>query len=244
MNFRHLLALPILAQACWTATALAGDVHCPPHLGRVVVDGNVLVAAPCRLEGTTVKGNVHLYSGGSLIAVDANIDGNIQAERADFVDVSSTAVGGSVQLDEMVGDVSRVERTTVGGSIQLEGNRSRLEVLDSEIGADVQAFSNTGGVLIAGNTIDGNLQCKSNQPQPVGGSNRVHGNKEDQCANLQAEAPAGANAPLSSMAAVATNAGAPSSSAEGGGGGAMGAFAALLVPALAWQLFARRRRNR
>jgi hypothetical protein len=194
MNHRHLLSLPIVAVA-WVsgAPALADDVHCPPHLGPVVVDGNVLIVAACRLEGTTVKGNVHLYSGGSLIAVDAKINGNIQAERADFIDVTSTAVGGSVQLDEMVGDLSRVELATIGGSIQLKSNRSRLEVLDSEIGADVQAFSNSGGVLVAGNTIDGNLQCKSNEPQPVGGNNRVHGNKEDQCANLQPEALAGAS---------------------------------------------------
>lgn len=244
MNYRHLLALPVAAVACSAAPALADDVHCPPHLGRVVVDGNVLIVAACRLEGTTVKGNVHLYSGGSLIAVDASIDGNIQAERADFIDVTSSAVGGSVQLDEMVGDVSRVELAKIGGSVQLKSNRSRLEVVDSDIGADVQAFSNSGGVLITGNTIDGNLQCKSNQPQPMGGNNRVHGNEEDQCANLQSGGAAGAStAPVSSLATVASGDGAASSSSEGGGAGAMGVFAALLVPALAWQLFARRRRK-
>ena len=29
--------------------------------------------------------------------------------------------------------------------------------------------------------IDGNLQCKSNDPRPVGANNRVSGNKENQC---------------------------------------------------------------
>ncbi len=33
-------------------------------------------------------------------------------------------------------------------------------------------------------TVDGNLQCKENQPRPTGGGNIVHGNKEDQCARL------------------------------------------------------------
>jgi hypothetical protein len=42
-------------------------------------------------------------------------------------------------------------------------------------------FQNTGGVEIRRNVIDGNLQCKENQPAPVGGGNVVGGNKEDQC---------------------------------------------------------------
>ena len=37
---------------------------------------------------------------------------------------------------------------------------------------------------VARNRIDGNLQCKTNTPRPVGGRNVVQGNKEDQCARL------------------------------------------------------------
>jgi len=125
----------------------------------VTIDGNVLVAAPCRLERTTVKGNVHLYAGGSLVARWARIIGSIQAENADFINVADTDVNGDIQLDDLVGDLSRVERSTVGGSIQLKDNRSRLEVLTTDVVGDVQAFSNVGGVVIADNVIDGNLQC-------------------------------------------------------------------------------------
>jgi hypothetical protein len=38
------------------------------------------------------------------------------------------------------------------------------------VNADVQAFGNTGGVVMADNVIDGNLQCKSNNPLPAGGN--------------------------------------------------------------------------
>jgi hypothetical protein len=48
----------------------------------------------------------------------------------------------------------------------------------------VQAFQNTGGVTVARNRIDGNLQCKENSPRPTGGNNVVQGNKEDQCRAL------------------------------------------------------------
>lgn len=206
--------------------SISGDVNCPPNLGRVTVDGNVRVTAACRLDGTTVKGNVLLYSGGSLIAVDAYIDGNIQAERANYIDVAGTRVKGSIQLDGLVGMLSRVAASNVDGNIQLKDNRSRLEVLANSVNGDIQAFSNRGGVLITDNIVGGNLQCKSNSPAPTGGNNQVFGNKEDQCASLMAGAPM-ASSPAEAAAAGGVPAGAESSS--GGGGGATGPLALLLL---------------
>jgi hypothetical protein len=202
-----------------------GDINCPPDLGRVTVDGNVLVSSACRLEGTVVKGNVLLYSGGSLIARDALVVGNIQAERADFIDVERVTVKGNIQLDDMVGDVNKIRVSGVDGSIQLNGNRSTLEVVDNVVDGDVQAFSNTGGVLIADNVIGGNLQCKSNSTPPVGGNNLVYGNKEDQCADLQG----GRSADVSSGATGPT--GGTSTSESSGGGGGSGPLALLLLGA-------------
>ncbi len=215
MNIVRTLGLfvPMLGLAGLPGSASADDVHCPPFLGSVTIDGNVLVAAPCRLEGTKVIGNVHLYAGGSLVARgDTRIGGSIQAENSDFIDISGIRVDGNIQLDNLVGDRSIIDHSTIGGSIQLKSNRSRLEVLGNTVNADVQAFSNSGLAIIADNRIDGNLQCKSNDPAPAGGNNQVQGNKEDQCSNLLPEntdpAPAPAPAP-----------GAPLASADGGGGG-------------------------
>ena len=212
--------------------AVADDVHCPPDLGNVTIDGNVLVAAPCRLDRTTVKGNVHLYAGGSLVARGARIIGSIQAENADFIDVADTDMNGDIQLDDLVGDLSRVERSTVGGSIQLKENRSRLEVLDNDVIGDVQAFSNIGGVVIADNVIDGNLQCKSNAPPPVGDNNRVGGNKEDQCGNLTPESGGGSAPGSGSSGTSGTDTGSQQAAPNGGGGGGgggMGPVAAILL---------------
>jgi hypothetical protein len=214
--------------------ALADDIHCPPNLGEREVDGNVLIAAPCRLDGTTVKGSVLLYAGGSLAAVDATIRGNIQAENADFIDVENTEVIGSIQLDNMVGDVSNVRSSRIDGSIQLKSSRSRLEIQANAVGADVQAFSNTGGVLVENNVIDGNLQCKENSPAPVGGNNRVSGNKEDQCESLVPEggAPAGASA-VGTSASDATD--------GAGGAGALGPAALFLF--LSYRIASQMRRR-
>jgi hypothetical protein len=48
---------------------------------------------------------------------------------------------------------------------------------------NLQAVSNTGGLVIENNTIAENLQCKQNNPPPTGGGNTA-GDKEDQCAKL------------------------------------------------------------
>ncbi|HEU4513258.1 MAG TPA: hypothetical protein VFR87_09145 [Nocardioidaceae bacterium] len=37
---------------------------------------------------------------------------------------------------------------------------------------------------LRGTRVDGNLQCKSNDPAPVGDNNQVQGDKEDQCRGL------------------------------------------------------------
>ncbi|MDP9198386.1 MAG: hypothetical protein M3O07_04125 [Pseudomonadota bacterium] len=150
----------------------------------------------------------------SLIARDGTrVEGGIQAEDSDFIDVAETQVNGNIQLDNLVGDRSLIESSTIGGSIQLKGNRSRLDVLGNTVKADVQAFDNSGGVLIADNVIDGNLQCKSNSPLPAGGNNRVQGNKEDQCATLMPEVVGPAPAPAPAPGPV------ESPTATGGGGG-------------------------
>jgi hypothetical protein len=215
----------LLMLAAASGPARGDDVHCPPSLGNVTIDGNVLVAALCRLEGTIVIGNVHLYAGGSLIARDGvRIDGSIQGENADFIDLADTRVNGNIQLDNFVGDRSIVNRSSIGGSIQLKANRSRIEVVDNTIDADVQAFENRGLVLIAGNVVGGNLQCKENDPPPAGGNNVVEGSKEDQCASLQPENGSPGTGPVAPQAP----AGQPASG-SGGGGGSPGLLPLLLL---------------
>lgn len=164
---------------------LADDFPCPPNRGAQTIDGNVLVTGICTLEGTRIIGNIHVYSGGALIAREVRVDGNIQAENAHSVDLASSRVDGDIQLDNLLGDRSIVANTHVGGNIQMKSNLSALEVARNRVGGDIQAFSNTGGVDITGNDVDGNLQCKENVTAPTGSANQVSGNSEDQCANLQ-----------------------------------------------------------
>jgi hypothetical protein len=62
-------------------------------------------------------------------------------------------------------------------------------VADNDVNGSVQVMKNVGGVVISTNIIDGNLQCKENEPAPIGGGNEVQGNAEDQCATLAGGSP-------------------------------------------------------
>jgi hypothetical protein len=48
---------------------------------------------------------------------------------------------------------------------------------------NIQLEDNTGGITLNSNVTNGNLQCKQNQPAPVGSGNRA-ALKEDQCQSL------------------------------------------------------------
>jgi hypothetical protein len=73
-------------------------------------------------------------------------------------------------------------RSRVDGSIQLKQGGGRISQTD--VGSDIQLFTNDGLFVVKDNHLDGNLQCKSNNPKPTGGNNVVQGNKEDQCRKL------------------------------------------------------------
>lgn len=185
---RRALAPTIIALA-----AGAGLVACEPNanpeacrgtIGAITVeDVKVPQGASCTLNGTRVQGNVEIDRGGTLRATRTVVGGNVQSQRHALVTIrESSRVGGSVQLE--AGGEVQVADSRVDGSIQLKSNTRHVGVARSVVGSDIQLFSNSGGSLVRGNRVDGNLQCKGNVPAPTGGSNVVQGNKEDQCARL------------------------------------------------------------
>jgi hypothetical protein len=174
-----LMMMGLLPQA-----ALAEERVCRGTIGARTLD-NVRVPqnASCILNRTTVKGTVKVGRGARFEAIKVRVIGNVQAEGARNVIVRrSSRVGGSVQVVQ--GGRGRVAYSKVNGDILFDEQRRLVVVRRNSVGGNVQAFQNSGGVRIRGNVIDGNLQCKSNRPRPIGGNNTVHGSKEDQCSKL------------------------------------------------------------
>jgi hypothetical protein len=170
MNTRLLsLVLPALLGAALMAAAPASaeERTCRGTIGATTVDNlRVPSGAACTLTRTKVKGTVKVERGATLYASAIRVIGNIQAENARRVNVVRSHIGGSVQIVQ-----SR--------------NGSTLSKLDrNTVKHDVQYFENRGAISITRNRINGNLQCKSNNPRPKGGGNVVGGTKQDQCASL------------------------------------------------------------
>src|SRR5919106_5758181 len=165
-------------------SAVAEERVCRGTIGARTLD-NVRVpqGATCTLDSTYVKGTVKVENGATLRAFEVRVIGNVQAEGAARVVVrGSSRIGGSVQIVQ--GGAAKIVNNRIGGDILLDEQDRYLTANRNVVGGSLQAFQNGGGLEIRRNRIDGNLQCKENQPAPVGGANVVQGNKEDQCSDL------------------------------------------------------------
>ena len=177
-------AAALVAMLLSPAIAAAEERTCRGTIGARTLD-NVRVPqnATCLLEGTYVKGTVKVETNAALRAEGVRVIGNVQGENARRVAVvQGSRVGGSVQVVQ--GGGANVAGSRINGDILYDDNENALRAVSNRIGGSLQAFQNTGGVEIRRNVIEGNLQCKENNPRPVGGGNTVGGNKEDQCARL------------------------------------------------------------
>jgi hypothetical protein len=77
------------------AVAAADERICRGAIGAETVDDlRVPQGATCELNGTTVEGNAKVEANAMLRARSARVDGDVQGENAERVDVGSSQVGG------------------------------------------------------------------------------------------------------------------------------------------------------
>lgn len=157
--------------------------HCNGAIGEVSVDDvHVPSRATCRLDGTTVNGNVSIGSGGTLVARRVAVDGDIEGQQARHVAVSvRSSIGGNLQLEQ--GGSAAVSRSAIHGDLQWTMHSGPLAVTRTVIDGNLQADQNSGGLIISGNRIGGDLQCHQNTRRPVRAGNVVAGHREGQCAS-------------------------------------------------------------
>ncbi len=184
-NVRNaLLAVAVVAALVPTPPALAEERTCRGTLGAITVDNlRVPDGATCSLEGTLVKGTVKVETRATLAATNIRVIGNVQAESARRVVVrGGSRVGGSVQVGAGRGRPGRRFIDQWRHPVRRAAPSARG--LAEHGWRQPASVPKHGWAEIRRNRIDGNLQCKENDPAPSGGNNRVDGNKEDQCEGL------------------------------------------------------------
>ena len=135
---------------------------CNGTLGAVSVsEVFVPVGASCTLDGTRVRGDVKVARDGSVSAIGARIEGNIEAEDARRVSTSaSTVVDGDVQAKRRA--VVEVANTTITGNLQVEEAGASLLASGNRITGDVQV-KKAESASIATTFVRGDLQLEENR---------------------------------------------------------------------------------
>lgn len=127
------------------------------------------------LAGSAVHGSVTSINNAFADVLDSTLTGDIT--------VTDTSEGGAFCASEVDGD-ALYQRNA--GPLQL-GGEGPLADCDgvSYWGGDVTVSDNTGGVLVSGNIVRGDLTGAGNDPAPTGEDNRVRGQLGGQFVDLQ-----------------------------------------------------------
>lgn len=195
--------------------ALADDFICTTSIFGGTYD-NVIVpyGRSCSLNQTTVTGNLKVEENCYFFGWYITVDGNVQADGAERVQLLWSTVHGDVQAKNIwdyfellgtdVGKNAQVQDSRsrvffafseVGGNLQVEGNYGSIRLVQNDVGGAIQANKNTGPIITTGriittgpiiidNDIGENLQCFDNAPPPAGFGNNAGGNIDGQCSNL------------------------------------------------------------
>ena len=175
--------LVLLAGAVLASPAAAEERSCAGTIAGASLD-NVRVpqGATCVLRDSVLNGTLKVERNATLRASNLRINGNVQGEGARLVEVEGSRIGGAYQVVQ--GQAATLLTTAVKGTILVDSNAGAIRLERNIADDNIQAFQNRGGVSILQNSVEGNLQCKANNPAPTGGGNVVQGVKEDQCARL------------------------------------------------------------
>lgn len=164
-----------------TATASAAtETVCDGTIGRRMVDRVVVPnGATCRLNGTTVRQNVVVGHGESLVTHDARILGSVQATNGPrTVRLLDTDVVGNIHVREATGTIlignagCRLD-PAAGNNIHLIDNSGRIGVCRMTIEGNLHAIGNTDTVFLRSNKVGNNLHARNNSGRFL----RLRGNR-------------------------------------------------------------------
>lgn len=139
------------------SNSISGDLRIPP-------------GAMCVLSDLTVTGHLVLGAGSSVTGSDVEVHGDVEAKHAADLTLTDALILGHFRFEE--GGSVALLRSRVRGKVELKGNLGAIELQDDVIEDDAKLEKNRYGPFrLVGNTVDGKLECKDNDPPPSGSGN-------------------------------------------------------------------------
>ena len=161
-----------------TVPDTAACVNQPETLPSLEVSANTV----CLLSGTVIQGDVTVAAGGDLTGISLQIGGSVRSEGAASVSLETSDVTGSVLING--GTSAEIVDSNVGGDVQLIGSSSSASISGTTVEGNLEVSRNGGDTFVDANIISGNLICEGNGTVPEGSENLVAGNSTGQCADL------------------------------------------------------------
>jgi hypothetical protein len=178
-------------------STLRGNLTLSNSLGALVeggsVSGNVQSTASEFLDLVfmRVDGDVQVEGGRTAVFAEGlDVRGSLHTSGAEFFDLYDSTVRGNFAVRNTF-EGSIFCGNTLSGNPEFTSNSGLLTIGTPDeacggniVSGNVQVIGNTADTEISDNDIAGNLSCFENDPPPVGGGNRVEGDKEGQCEAL------------------------------------------------------------
>ncbi|WHY75416.1 M64 family metallopeptidase [Neobacillus sp. WH10] len=140
------------------------------HNGGLVVSNGVTC-----LKDATVRGGVIVQNGASLVIFNSYINGGIQTDKADVIQLFGTTVNGQSQINGTANNVTLAGNKFNGGLTLSDNNQVSVN----------KQFGDYGPIM-AGNYVYGKLSCNGNSAKVTdfGASNSISGSITGQCKSM------------------------------------------------------------
>jgi Tannase and feruloyl esterase len=207
MTTRVFLALALVLSAAIhflaaAPQAAASETTCSGLIGGqstlTNIDGNVIVpdGKHCTLSFVDVKGHVRVGRNATLLVTaytePSTIGGSIEAKDCNAVLLNgNVVVGGNVRIDSCKGTAPNGFQgpdVVIDGNFECQANAGPCVAWLGSIGGDVRIAANVSQSAsdISLVSVEGNLHCAENSPQPTQahGPSWVEGHTQGQCAGF------------------------------------------------------------
>lgn len=175
-SFAILVSLMVAAPAA----VAASDTSCDDVVyGGYYDEVYVPYGGFCKLVGATVEGDIKLKGRASLVAIDIDVDGNIQGEYAKKIVLRRSNVEGDVQATKT--KVVKVAKSYVDGDVQADYAK-RVVVRGSKVEGNIQV-KKTRFLKVKRSGVEGDVQAEYVRKVMVLRS-RVYGNTQVDHAKL------------------------------------------------------------